>query len=179
MMKHCSVSIIGGQSLPIMIKQLHTDAMAGYDFGSWTVQLYGWNWLPSCAARWGLRAKSSFFGRLHFRGSRLSRFPMISPAKYLGINQYDAQSPFQTVDDSRWELAAPSITFIDRSAHTILAFSSASSIVYSLNHMPIALLALVVPLNHEVRNVGHERAPEAAWSAREINQLLVLRPLGF
>jgi hypothetical protein len=37
----------------------------------------------------------------------------------------------------------------------------------------------MVELNHKVRKVGHHRAPEAAWTRGEVDELFVLGPLRF
>ncbi len=47
----------------------------------------------------------------------------------------------------------------------------------SFNYVPIALLALVVKLDHEVRKVRDHGSAEPSRPRREVDQLLVLGPL--
>ena len=80
--------------------------------------------------------------------------------------------------DSPREFPSPFITLIHH-PHILSFPSLGTRVCYTLDHMPVALLALVVPLDHEVREVGDERTTEASWTGGEIDELFVLGPFRF
>jgi hypothetical protein len=77
-----------------------------------------------------------------------------------------------------WKLSSAFVSLIDRS-HVLPIPLLCAAIAHSLDDMPVALFAFVVPLDHKVWQVRDERATEPAGSGGEIDKLLVLRPFGF
>lgn len=61
--------------------------------------------------------------------------------------------------DAPWELPSPAIALV-HSAHILPIPLLRTAIFNTLNDVPVALLALVVPLNHEVRQIGDECSTE-------------------
>lgn len=49
----------------------------------------------------------------------------------------------------------------------------------AFDDVSIPLLALVIKLDGEIGQVGHHGAPETTGASGEVDELLVLRPLGF